>query len=200
MSNREIYLDYAATAPLDPRVAAAMSECLEREFGNPSSLHAAGRRAKALVDAARARIAAVKAQMAALEKTIADGTLAAPIAGVVTEKLVDAGELLSPRAPVVVIADLDHVWANVYVNEPDVPRLHLGQTATVFTDAGGAGLPGTVSFIASRAEFTPRNVQTAEDRSKLVYRFKISVDNRTGTLKIGMPVEANIPFADAPGR
>jgi len=58
MSSREIYLDYAATAPLDPRVAAAMTECLEREFGNPSSLHAAGRRAKALVDAARARVAA----------------------------------------------------------------------------------------------------------------------------------------------
>ena len=58
MSSREIYLDYAATAPLDPRVAAAMTECLEREFGNPSSLHAAGRRAKALVDGARARVAA----------------------------------------------------------------------------------------------------------------------------------------------
>ena len=58
MNSREIYLDYAATAPLDPRVAAAMSDCLEREFGNPSSLHAAGRRAKALVDAARARVAA----------------------------------------------------------------------------------------------------------------------------------------------
>ena len=58
MNSGEIYLDYAATAPLDRRVAAAMSECLEREFGNPSSLHAAGRRAKALVDAARARVAA----------------------------------------------------------------------------------------------------------------------------------------------
>jgi cysteine desulfurase len=58
MSNREIYLDYAATAPLDPRVASAMRECLEREFGNPSSLHAAGRRARALVETARASVAA----------------------------------------------------------------------------------------------------------------------------------------------
>lgn len=152
------------------------------------------------VDAARARVAAVTAQIASLEKSIADATLTAPIAGVVTEKLVDAGELLSPRAPVLVIADLDHVWANVYVNEPDVPRLRLGQPATVFTDAGGTGLHGTVSFISSKAEFTPRNVQTAEDRSKLVYRLKISVDNRDGTLKIGMPVEADIPFVDTQGR
>jgi HlyD family secretion protein len=152
------------------------------------------------VDAARARVAGVNAQLATLQKSIADATLTAPIAGIVTEKLVDTGELLPPRAPVVVIADLDHVWANVYVNEPDVPRLRVGQTATVFTDAGGPGVPGTVSFIASKAEFTPRNVQTAEDRSKLVYRVKITVDNRAGTLKIGMPVEADIPFADAQGR
>ncbi|HET7925216.1 MAG TPA: aminotransferase class V-fold PLP-dependent enzyme, partial [Rhodanobacteraceae bacterium] len=58
MNSREIYLDYAATAPLDPRVATAMNECMEREFGNASSLHAAGRRARALVEAARARVAA----------------------------------------------------------------------------------------------------------------------------------------------
>jgi HlyD family secretion protein len=74
--------------------------------------------------------------------------------------------------------------------------LRLGQAATVFTDAGGAGLQGTVSYISSKAEFTPRNVQTAEDRSKLVYRVKVSVNNAAGTLKAGMPVEAEIPFAD----
>ena len=152
------------------------------------------------VEAARARVAAVNAQIATWHKAIADASVTAPMSGIVTEKLADAGELLAPHAPVVVLADLDHVWANVYVNEPDVPRLHLGQSATVFTDAGGAGLPGTVSFIASKAEFTPRNVQTAEDRSKLVYRLKIAVDNRAGTLKIGMPVEAAIPFVDAQGR
>jgi multidrug efflux pump subunit AcrA (membrane-fusion protein) len=66
----------------------------------------------------------------------------------------------------------------------------------VFTDAGGAGLPGKVSYIASKAEFTPRNVQTAEDRSKLVYRVKIAVDNTNGVLKQGMPVEADIPFSN----
>ena len=152
------------------------------------------------VAAARARVAVIDAQIATLQKTIADATITAPIAGIVTEKLVDSGELLPPRSPIVVIADLDHVWANVYVSEPDVPRLRLGQSATVFTDAGGAGLPGTVSYISSKAEFTPRNVQTAEDRSKLVYRLKITVDNRQGTLKIGMPVEAEIPFADALGK
>ena len=146
------------------------------------------------VAAARARVASVDAQIATLEKTIADATITAPIAGIVSETLADAGELLQPRAPVIVLTDLEHVWANVYIDEPAVPRLTLGQPATVFTDAGGAGLPGTVSYISSKAEFTPRNVQTAEDRSRLVYRVKVTVNNSAGTLKAGMPVEAEIAF------
>jgi membrane fusion protein YbhG len=146
------------------------------------------------IDAARARLAGAEAQIAILQKAIADATITAPMAGVVTETLADAGELLQPRAPVVVITDLQHAWANVYVDEPDVPRLKIGQHATVFTDAGGAGLPGVVTFISPRAEFTPRNVQTAEDRSKLVYRIKITVDNASGVLKPGMPVEAELPL------
>jgi HlyD family secretion protein len=149
------------------------------------------------VDAARARMASAVAQIATWEKAIADATVTAPMAGVVSEKLADVGEILQARAPVVTVTDLEHVWANVYVDEPAVPRLRLGQAATVFTDAGGAGLPGTVSYISSKAEFTPRNVQTAEDRSKLVYRIKVSVNNSGGALKAGMPVEAEIPFSDA---
>jgi HlyD family secretion protein len=146
------------------------------------------------VDAAQARVAAAAAQIATWEKAIADATVTAPIAGVVSEKLAEAGELLQPRGPVVVLTDLEHVWANVYVDEPVVPRLRLGQPATLFTDAGGPGIAGTVSYISSKAEFTPRNVQTADDRSKLVYRVKVSVNNASGTLKAGMPVEAEIPF------
>ena len=146
------------------------------------------------IDAARARVAAAAAQIATWEKAIADATVVSPLSGIVTEKLADVGELLQPPAPLVVVTDLDHAWANVYVDEPVVPRLRLGQAATVFTDAGGPGIPGTVSYIASKAEFTPRNVQTAEDRSKLVYRVKVAVDNRSGVLKTGMPVEAEIPF------
>jgi membrane fusion protein YbhG len=146
------------------------------------------------IAAARARVAAADAQIAVLDKAMADATITAPVSGTVSETLADVGELLQPRAPIVVITDLQHAWANVYVAEPDVPRLKIGQQATVFTDAGGPGLPGVVTFISPRAEFTPRNVQTAEDRSKLVYRAKVSVDNSAGVLKPGMPVEAVLPF------
>ena len=145
------------------------------------------------LDAARARVMSADAQIATLAQNRADATVKAPVAGIVTEKLVDAGELVAPRTPIVVVADLDHAWANIYLDEPLVPRIRLGQAATILTDAGGR-IAGTVTFISAKAEFTPRNVQTAEERSKLVYRIKISVDNRQGVLKQGMPVEADIPL------
>jgi HlyD family secretion protein len=145
------------------------------------------------IDGARARVAGADAQIAALEKSKGDATVLAPLEGVVSQRLLDPGEMVAPRTPIAVLVDLDHAWAEVFVDEPDVPRLRLGQAATVLTDAGGR-MTGTISFISSKAEFTPRNVQTAADRSKLVYRVKIAIDNRQGVLKQGMPVEAEIPL------
>ena len=147
------------------------------------------------LDAARARLAGTDAQIATFEQNLADAVVKAPVAGIVTQKLADVGEILAPRTPLVVLADLDHAWANVFLDEPVVPRVRLGQTATLFTDAGGAGIAGKVTFISPKAEFTPRNVQTTEERSKLVYRLKIAVDNRSGVLKQGMPVEAELPLS-----
>jgi len=152
------------------------------------------------VDAARARVATVDAQITSLQKGITDATLLSPVAGMVTEKLVEVGEMIAPRAPVAVVVDLDHAWADVFVPEPTVPQIKIGQAATVFTDAprpgsgqaGGSGIAGTITYISPKAEFTPRNVQTAEERSKLVYRVRITVDNKDGVLKQGMPVEAEI--------
>lgn len=144
------------------------------------------------VDAARARVAAVDAQMATYDKAVADAAVKAPSAGMITSKLVNVGEIVAPRAPLAVMTDLDHAWGEVFVDEPLVPRLVLGQPATLYTDAGGEGLPGTVTFISPKAEFTPRNVQTAEERSRLVYRIKVTVDNSKGVLKPGMPVEAEL--------
>lgn len=146
------------------------------------------------LQAARARVAAADAQIASLQQSVSDATVTAPLSGIVTQKLADVGEILAPRTPIVTVVDLDHAWANIYLDEPLVPRVRLGQGATVFTDAGGRGIDGKVTFISPKAEFTPRNVQTAEERSKLVYRIKVSVDNRQGVLKQGMPVEADVPL------
>jgi HlyD family secretion protein len=144
------------------------------------------------IQTARARVAAADAQIAVLEKSKRDATVISPITGIVTQKLVDAGEIVARGTPLVVITDLDHAWANLFVPEPMVPRVTIGQAATVLTDAGGPGLEGKVTFVSPRAEFTPRNVQTAEERSKLVYRIKVTVDNSAGVLKLGMPVDAEL--------
>jgi HlyD family secretion protein len=144
------------------------------------------------IQAARARLASADVQIAVLEKALRDTEVISPASGIVTQKLVDAGEIVGKGTPLVVVTDLDHAWANLFVPEPMVPRITIGQAATVYTDAGGQGLGGSVTFVSSRAEFTPRNVQTAEERAKLVYRIKVSVDNRQGVLKLGMPVDAEM--------
>lgn len=147
----------------------------------------AGSRAEE-IDAARARVAAVEAQIASLDHDRADATVVAPLAGVVTARLVEPGELVGVGTPLAVVVDLEHAWVNAYVEEPRVPSLRIGQAVTVVTDAGDT-MPGTIATVSPRAEFTPRNVQTAAERARLVYRVKVTVDNRSGVLKPGMPVE-----------
>ncbi len=147
----------------------------------------AGARAEE-IDAARARLAAADAQIASLEHDRTEATLLAPLTGVVGGRLVEPGELLAAGMPVATLVDLDRAWINAYVEEPLVPSLRLGESVTVVTD-GGDRLTGAVAFVSPRAEFTPRNVQTSDERARLVYRVRINVDNREGILKPGMPVE-----------
>jgi HlyD family secretion protein len=143
------------------------------------------------IEAARARVASVDAQIAVLEKARTDAVVVSPVSGIVTQTLSDAGEMVAPRAPILIVTDLDHAWANLFVPEPFMPMVSLGETVNLVTDAGNM-VAGKVTFISPQAEFTPRNVQTAEERSKLVYRIKVSVDNSAGVLKQGMPVDAEL--------
>jgi HlyD family secretion protein len=143
------------------------------------------------IEGARSRVAALDAQIATLQKALSDARIFSPAAGIVTDKLLEQGEIAAPRTPILVVTDLVHAWANLYVPEPAVPRLRIGQAVEVRTDAGDS-VPGTLSFVSPNAEFTPRNVQTAEERSKLVYRIKVNVKNEKGLLKSGMPVYADI--------
>lgn len=115
------------------------------------------------IEAARAQVAAAAAQIATWDKAIADAAVEAPIGGIVTGTLAEVGELAQPSMPLVVITDLDRAWANVCVQETVVPLLRVGESATIFPDGVEQGLAGTISYVSPRAEFTPRNVQTAED-------------------------------------
>lgn len=141
------------------------------------------------IDAARATRDAADAKIAQYEQQIADARITSPVAGIVTERIAEPGELLAPGTPIVVVTDLGKPWLTVYVAEPDLGRIKLGAPAEVITD-GGERRPGKVTFIASRAEFTPKNVQTRDERVKLVYRVKVGLDNADGLFKPGMPAEA----------
>ncbi|MFA6958832.1 MAG: efflux RND transporter periplasmic adaptor subunit [Thermoanaerobaculia bacterium] len=142
-------------------------------------------------DASRARLAGVDARIAQLEQQIADATIVSPIDGVVTEKLAEPGELLSPGGPVAVVTNLADAWLNVYISEPDLPRVRLGMEAVVNTD-DGQSRKGKIIYIASKAEFTPKNVQTRDERAKLVFKLKIGLDNKDGLFKPGMPAQMNM--------
>jgi HlyD family secretion protein len=141
------------------------------------------------IEGARATRDAMEARIAQLRQQIADATIVSPIDGLVTEKIAEAGEFLAAGAPVLVITVLAKPWLTVYVAEPDLGKIKLGGPAEVVTD-GGEKRQGKVIFIASTAEFTPKNVQTRDERVRLVYRVKIGLDNADGLFKPGMPAEA----------
>jgi len=148
----------------------------------------AGSRAEE-IDAARARLAATEARIAQLQQQLQDAVVVSPLSGIVTEKVAEPGELLSVGSPLCVVTDLSDAWLTVYVAEPDLGRIRIGQEADVRTDDGQAR-PGRITYISAQAEFTPKNVQTRDERVKLVYRVKIGLDNADGLFKPGMPAEA----------
>ena len=122
--------------------------------------------------------------------------LRAPVAGVVLVRDAELGEVMAPGTPVVTIADLDHLWLRGYVPETDLGRVRWGQDAAVRTDSfPGKSYHGRVSFISSEAEFTPKSVETHQERVTLVYRVKIDLDNPNHELKPGMPADAVIETA-----
>ncbi len=119
--------------------------------------------------------------------------LIAPLDGYVLVKSALAGEVMQPGGPVFTVLDLDNIWVTAYINEKDLDKVKLNQPADIVTDTyPGKKYKGRVSFISSQAEFTPKTIQTTEERVKLVYRIKVKVDNSSLELKPGMPADAFI--------
>ena len=150
------------------------------------------RRRQELV-ARRAQIEQARGQAGITNAQLDDTIIYAPIDGVVLVKSAEAGEVLAAGTTIVTVGDLDHPWLRAYVGETDLGRVKLGQKVNLSTDSyPGKIYVGTISFIASEAEFTPKQIQTKEERVKLVYRIKVDVDNTAHELKNNMPVDAEI--------
>jgi len=143
--------------------------------------------------ARRAAIEQSRAQAGMSEAQLNDTAVYTPIDGVVLVKSAEVGEVLGAGTTIVTIGDLEHPWLRGYINETDLGRVKLGQKVNLTTDSfPGKVYHGTISYIASEAEFTPKQIQTKEERVKLVYRIKIDVDNSSHELKNNMPVDAEI--------
>jgi HlyD family secretion protein len=145
----------------------------------------------------KAAIEQARAQAGITGVMLNDTTIYSPIDGVVLVKSAEPGEVLAAGTTVLTIGDIDHPWLRGYISEGDLGRVKLGQRANVTNDSfPGKTYKGRVSFIASDAEFTPKQIQTNEERVKLVYRIKIDVENPQHDLKNNMPVEADIHVAE----
>lgn len=145
------------------------------------------------IDQARARLEDARVALAQAETRRGYTTVVSPVSGYVLSKNIEPGELVAAGTPIVTIGDLGSVWLRAYIREPDLGRVKLGQPARVTSDTWpGKVYDGTVTFISSEAEFTPKSVQTEKERVKLVYRIKITVPNPAAELKPGMPADATI--------
>ncbi len=166
------------------RAVAAIRAVLDKLIAGPRAQE---------IEAARARRAGAAATVAAINQRIADMTVLAPRAGVITERTAEPGEVLPAGAPLSVLTALAEPWLTVYVDEPSLSLVRLGESVSVRVDGRADSFTGTVSFVSPVAEFTPKNVQTPEERAKLVFKVKIALDNRAGVFKPGMPADAYFP-------
>jgi HlyD family secretion protein len=145
------------------------------------------------VEAAMARAESAAAQADLLEKKVRDCVITAPAEGTVTLRGIEPGEYVSPGARVFRITNLDRVKLMIYVAEADLGKIRTGQDASIFVDSHpDRPFPGTIVYISPIAEFTPKNVQTKEERTKLVFAVKVEADNLEGILKPGMPADASV--------
>lgn len=151
------------------------------------------------VRSAEAQLEEARAAAARLQQKISETEVRAPRAGTVLTRMHNRGEYVAPGTPLFRVADLSTVELTIYVPEPSLSAIRVGQEASVTVDgAPGQSFPGRVSTIAEEAEFTPKNVQTEEARAQLVYAVTIALDNGHGVFKIGMPAEATLARGGAP--
>jgi len=149
----------------------------------------AGARAPEIAGA-RAALDRAEAALSLAEKALEDSRILAPSAGTVLYRMIDPGEWAAPGMAVFVIADTASLRLTVYVSEPDLAEIRLGQDAEIRMDGSDEVLTGRVSWISPVAEFTPKNVQIKDERVKQVFALRIVVENPDGLLKPGMPADA----------
>lgn len=173
---------------------AATEQQLDRAAGEVNTLNRRMDAVEAEEQSVYAEQERIKVQIEQVQDQIRRAEIINPVSGTVLDTYAEAYEIVSPGKPLYRIASLDEMILRVYVSGAQLTQVRLGETADVLIDKDADSnerLTGTVSWVASRAEFTPRMIQTKEERVTQVYAVKIRVSNPEGKIKIGMPGEVN---------
>ncbi len=151
------------------------------------------------IAAAQAMLKSDLAALALAQKELADTQLYAPADGVIQDRILEPGAMVTPQTPVFTLALDNPLWVRAYLPEPEMGKVALGMRAWIETDTfPGQRFPGWVGFISPVAEFTPKNVETTQLRSQLVYRVRVFACNPDHRLRLGMPATVVIPLVDNP--
>jgi len=185
----------ASPEDLDQARAAADTAEAEAEAAEQTyALAVAGARPEEIAQA-QAQLEAQRANLELARSQLSDATLIAPAAGVVRERILQPGDMASPQTPALTLALMNPLWVRAYVPEPDLGRIVPGARAEVRTDSFPDKVyRGWVGFISPTAEFTPKNVETPDLRTRLVYQVRVLVCNPEDELRLGMPATVVIPL------
>lgn len=157
------------------------------------ALYKSGSVSKKDFDNMEALYRTAKAGYEQINAAIDNAVIASPIDGVVLEKNLEIGEIAFPGTPVLTVADIKDTWIKIYVSEKEMGRVKLGQKAVISVDSfPDREFKGNVVSISNKAEFTPKTIQTKDERVKLMFAVKIAVPNPNQDLKPGMPADAFI--------
>jgi HlyD family secretion protein len=186
-----------AQAQMDLAQAGPRMEQRQAAWAQVQAARAQVETAQAQIEIAKAQVSAVDAQIAQLDSQIGKTELISPVDGVILSQAIQPGELASPGISLMTVGQMDRLSITVFISEDRYGTILLGQTASVKVDSyPGFSFPATVVKIADRAEFTPRNVQTAEGRRTTVFAVKLALEDASGRLKPGMPADVIFDFAD----
>lgn len=145
------------------------------------------------IEQAKGNLKKAKASVDLLKKNIRDSYVTSPIKGFIVKKFIEVGETVTPMSSLFKVSDLEVVELVIYVSEVELGKIKLGQKAEVTIDTyPDRKYEGKVTYLSPEAEFTPKNVQTKDERTKLVFAVKIQVDNKDFDLKAGMPADAKV--------
>ena len=147
---------------------------------------------KADVKAARARQEQAEAAVELVRVQLGYANITAPVDGTVVSVIGNVGQNAAPGKTLLTLTSPSSLFVRVFVPETEVGQVKIGQAASVTTDSSADTFTGKVSFIASESEFTPNNIQTKDQRTKLVYEVRVKLEDASGTLKAGMPVDVTL--------